>query len=407
MKRGFLNSSKAHSKMASVGPPEITSTTRAPEILKATYGVVEKPGVPEGYKAPECKVKEGNPNIDASTLPENTFLFTALPNIPLDQHDPDNWTSCFLQAATKAQIVSTPGFPRPLQHPPQTRHRIGPTPTMGLAAFSTCALKMGDLILSERALLITPAHLFAADDIPDSFTDAQAQQALFAQAEARLKVAYDRMLPENQKSYMALANSHLQDGSGPLLGVMRTNGIDAAPLTRPGDPPMPYSATCAIISRLNHSCSPNTAAEFDIATLSFRLFATRDITAGEELTYTYTDTSAPAAVRQKTLEPYGFRCTCRACLDSKLSDARRASIRRASPSPALMSMWEQEGLQSSPLYAQHTVTLMERYIRAGDLENAVLYATMCQKMKWFGVGPEDWASPARIKAHSDWRKDVK
>ncbi|KAJ7782629.1 hypothetical protein B0H16DRAFT_1446935 [Mycena metata] len=392
MKRGFLNSSKAHSKMASVGRPDVH------QVL---------PGVPEGYKTPKVNIKEGDPTIDPKTLPQGAFLFTSLPNIPLDEHDPDNWTSCLLQVATKAQIVDTPGFPRPLLHPPKPRYHIGPTPNMGLAAFSSCALKMGDLILSERALLIAPAHLFAEDNFPEDFTDAQLHQAVFAQAEARLQVAYDRMLPENQKAYMALANSHLQDGSGPILGVMRTNGVNAAPLTRPGDPPMPYSATCKEISRLNHSCSPNTAAEFDMPSFSFRLFAIRDIAAGEELTYTYTDTSASAAVRQKILEPYGFRCTCRACLDPRLSDARRASIHRASPTPALMSMWAEEGLQASPLYGQHAVTLMERYIGAGDLENAMVYARMCSKMKWFGCGAEDWADPAKIKADPQWRKDVK
>ncbi|KAJ7686553.1 hypothetical protein B0H17DRAFT_1332780 [Mycena rosella] len=329
MKRGFLNNTKARAKISggdSEAPKKKTESgsTSGPSYYKAKYGVVEHAGLPEGYKLADLDVKELDPHRDPRTLPENLFLVTSLP-IPLEAPaaaGTDRATACMLQSTTKAQILSTPGFPRPVPRPPAVRHRIGPAPGMDLGAFSTARIQRGEVILSERALLIAPGHLFGDDDYPSSFSEAQIQQAILVQAEQYLKVAFDRMDPEDKTAYMALANSHLQDGSGPILGIMRTNGVGAGPLTRPGTPPMPYSAVCKEISRLNHSCCPNTTALFDMPSFSFRLFALRDIASGEELTYPYIDVTAPAAERQKALEPYGFRCTCPACRDPT-SDARR------------------------------------------------------------------------------------
>lgn len=155
------------------------------------------------------------------------------------------------------------------------------------------------------------------------------------------------------------------------------------------------------------SCSPNTATMFDMASFSFRLYAVRDIADGEELTYSYLDITAPAAFRQKTLEPYGFRCTCRACRDPHTSDARRATMQRREVSPALMAMWAEEGLQATAMYPQHAVVLMERYISLGDAENAVIYAAMLGKMKWIESDAQRWADPVAIKSHPMWRKGVR
>lgn len=38
-------------------------------------------------------------------------------------------------------------------------------------------------------------------------------------------MAYERMRPEVKVAYLQLYNSHQHDGSGPLLGVQRTNSF--------------------------------------------------------------------------------------------------------------------------------------------------------------------------------------
>ncbi|KAJ7496871.1 hypothetical protein FB451DRAFT_1456778 [Mycena latifolia] len=345
-----------------------------------SYGVVENPGLPKGYKLPKLTIRNGAPDPKASGL---KHVFTTLPGItvgPPTEAWRDGSSECMLEAQTKAKILSTPGFPSPIAR-------------MGLGAFSTTRLQMGDLILSERPLVIAPVNFFLFDSPPDDFTQEQVNQAVLAQGEQCLQEVFSRLSPENKKAYMALANSHLQDGSGPLMGILRTNGLGAGDLTIPGDPPMRYSAVCKEISRLNHSCCPNTDAVFDTASFSYRLFAVRDIAPGEELTFSYTDISQPAAERQKKLEPYGFRCACRACRDPRTSDPRRETILQSNVlrakdlsrviilTPALMKTWAEEELQASPLYAEHANSLRGRYIFLGDADNALVYGRMLTKLK--------------------------
>ncbi|KAJ7125153.1 hypothetical protein C8R44DRAFT_980376 [Mycena epipterygia] len=384
MKRGFLNSSKARAKMAVADGPVTVSSKQNVRPAELRYGVLENVGVPEGYKLPNLELTDSGTN--------SLMVYTSLPNIP-DGSPPaayaDGWSECLLSSETKAKIVSTPGFPSNILRPPKVRHRIGPVPGKGLGTFSTMVLHTGDLILSERALMIAPVAIGPSHDIPSHFSLEQVEQIQLAQREQILQASFDRMDTQYKKAYKELANSHLHDGSGPIFGVSRTNGLGVDPLTIEGDPPQFYSAVCKEISRLNHSCSPNTATMFDMASFSFRLYAVRDIAA-------------------KTLEPYGFRCTCRACRDPRTSDPRRATIRRMdAASPALMAMWVEEGLQRSNLYHQHAVVLMERYISLGDAENAVIYAAMLGKMKWIESEAQRWADPVAIKSHPMWRKGVR
>jgi hypothetical protein len=66
-----------------------------------------------------------------------------------------------------------------------------------------------------------------------------------------------RMDPDAREAFMALANCHREDGSGPITGIVRTNGLSIEGL-RPGmnDEVNLYSATCKDISRLNHRQVP-------------------------------------------------------------------------------------------------------------------------------------------------------
>jgi hypothetical protein len=65
--------------------------------------------------------------------------------------------------------------------------------------------------------------------------------------------------------------------------------------------------------------------EWDTASFSLVFRAQRDISAGEELTVVYCSISngQVAAKRQKSLEPYGFRCKCKSCLHPEHSDPIR------------------------------------------------------------------------------------
>ncbi|KAJ7099542.1 hypothetical protein B0H15DRAFT_771246 [Mycena belliarum] len=366
-------------------------------------------GVPQGYK-PKLRFKNGVPDIHGPNLPEDQYLFTSIPHIPSDSPSiasKDGWTSAMLQVATQAKIPSTPGFPSPMARPPDVRHRIGPTSNMGLGVFSTARLQMGDLILSDRPLIVVPLHMYGSGDYPKNLTQKQTQQAVLADAELYLQFVLDRLDPENRKAYMALANSHLKDGSGPILGIMRTNGMGIDALIRPGNPPMPYSAVCKEISRLNHSCCPNTGAGFNMASFSYRLWALCDIAPGEELTLSYTDVTAPAAERQKALEPYGFQCTCRACQDPRTSDARRSTIfnEKLFLTPALLKTWTDEGLQASRIYDNRVMSLWHYHVYRGDADNALVCGQLLTKLwRWSNSDAEKYTDLALIRSHPMWMK---
>ncbi|KAJ7039049.1 hypothetical protein C8F04DRAFT_316080 [Mycena alexandri] len=121
-----------------------------------------------------------------------------------------------------------------------------------------------------------------------------------------------------------------EDGSGPLLGISRTDGLGIISL-RPGvennESCGRYTAVLKFISRLNHRYawlslySSQRADIFALAahqtpslssTNSRQLFAVRDIPAGEELTFRYVDVMSTAAQRNEKLKPYDFVCTCTA-----------------------------------------------------------------------------------------------
>lgn len=56
------------------------------------------------------------------------------------------------------------------------------------------------------------------------------------------------------------------------------------------------------------------------------IHAVRPIAKGEEITVAYITLSVPAATRQAALKPYGFTCTCPACMDPAASDKERERV---------------------------------------------------------------------------------
>ncbi len=75
------------------------------------------------------------------------------------------------------------------------------------------------------------------------------------------------------------------------------------------------SALYLVPSLFNHDCEPSVDIAFtDGAQAAFR--ASRDLAAGEQLTVSYIDASAPVQERQGQLEfSYGFTCSCARCLE--------------------------------------------------------------------------------------------
>ncbi|KAJ6589940.1 hypothetical protein DFH09DRAFT_1140480 [Mycena vulgaris] len=399
MKRGFLNSGKAKAKLTKDTDRIAVRPAPKPELLERRHGVVENTGKPEGYETTRQKgMKELDPFAPTGNYDKDVLLYTTQPSIfmgdtPADF--PDGWTECLLHADAKALILATPGFPSPLVRPSSTKYRLTSSPDKGLGLFSIGKICAGDLILSERPLTLVPTCTSTKIRFLRPFTADEKLQTQLYEWEQTLKVLFDRMHPEYQAAFMGLANSHQQDGSGPLGGIIRTNGLGVESLQtgrfsaeeqrtrRQGI----YSAVCKEISRLNHSCSPNTVTYFDIPTFSYQLFAVRDIVKGEELTLAYTSPQSVTKERQSSLEPYGFQCTCAACREPFESDARRAmssSISADNLEGGLLklSLLEKEGIEATEEYSATLKSVMGLYIGLGDSDNARKYAGKLSKRRW-------------------------
>ena len=68
------------------------------------------------------------------------------------------------------------------------------------------------------------------------------------------------------------------------------------------------------LTRINHSCRPNTAHHWDEQAQEAMIYASVDIRADEELTISFVDLLQGRDKRQQRLQQrYGFACTCVAC----------------------------------------------------------------------------------------------
>ncbi|KAF7362275.1 Aldehyde dehydrogenase [Mycena venus] len=391
MKRGFLNGSKA--KTRPLGPAIPEPIPKVPWYFPIGKQEPVDTSLPEGYKN-NLQMKECDPR--GGSTPD-AMTFTTVPFGGSDGDEPSS--ECFFFPGSKEVLMKIPGFPHRLTQPATPTFRMIDVPGKGRGLVSSRALKMGDLILSERPLFVAARGVPVP--FPPTFTREQIMQYHLKELEKLYEISVNRMCPEDKAALMALRNCHKEDGSGPLVGIVRTNGMALEGL-RPSvkDETRDYSAICKDISRLNHSCSPNTAPRFHLPSFSWRLYAVRNIAEGEELTFQYITVDCPAAKRQQALKPYDFVCTCPACTDPAASDPRRAAISAfdAAHSGMLTSSFlddaliakcrtqidliVREGLEHLLLHFDVVKLLMQGCIAYGDAQGASEWAAKLDKCYW-------------------------
>lgn len=199
--------------------------------------------VPADYN-PSVELKESDP----LAIPDDPdqYVCTTQPASAASHDSPDGWTECFITARAKALLLAQPGWPAPLPAlPSPPLHVVRTKPERGLALYATRAIPRGALIFAERPLLLVTMGM-PKPPCDEGMTREQFIFATLSYAEKLMEQVFSRMTPERQAAYMALKNAHTEDGSGPILGRIRTNGfgVDIGRET--------YSATCDILSRANH-----------------------------------------------------------------------------------------------------------------------------------------------------------
>lgn len=306
-------------------------------------------------------------------------------------------TEALLDIATKRALFSQPNFPRRLVRPIVPAHLIAPAGFKGLGMFATRHLRAGNLILSERPLIIRPAGAPLRQDVPDL---SQTQRALFSlsEREMQLQVMLQRMTHECRDAYLALSRSKYHAECGPLLARARTNGWQALTefnFANSGSCGS-YAGVFDELSRMNHSCCPNAVYNWDTQTFSGSLRAVREIMPGEEITVAYCALGELWAVRQTNLQAYGFFCACPACKGGPAADARRMQILidayAASKVPtgialrraylSLIRRIEDEGLEALPEYFAALLEMAKYYRCVKDVAKAKAYEGKLNAMSW-------------------------
>ncbi|KAF8977267.1 hypothetical protein BDQ17DRAFT_1384030 [Cyathus striatus] len=268
-----------------------------------------------------CSVRTDPLPPNATSINPSSLLCMRLPPSPIDAH---GTSSCVLYSRTKKHVLTAPHFPRSPPQPdrPSPVYEIRKTKSKGMGMFATHPLNIGDLILVERPLLVIPLNTDLSALAPSrpeavwgymSDLKGTTGGALMEIPERMLEVAFGRMSKENQDAYMELANAHTNDGRTKLAAIWRTNKSVLNTLGRIGGEEDVYGAIMKDMSRINHSCRQNCASSFDVASFAYQLRASRPISRGEEIVYSYCFAGQSTADRQAELKPYGFSCTCLSC----------------------------------------------------------------------------------------------
>ncbi|TFK45062.1 hypothetical protein BDQ12DRAFT_674044 [Crucibulum laeve] len=176
------------------------------------------------------------------------------------------------------------------------------TASKGVGMFATRSISPGELIVVENPVAILPNK-------PLTFNC----------------TAYDELealiLDDRRAEMLTLTNC--QDRTkcpSDVEGIARTNALNII-LKMPVESrewsaeERHYGGIFLKIPRCNHSCGPNAAHKWNLATMSSTLYAVRPIANGEEITNTYADPTDSRAKRMAHLqEHYGFTCDCPSCL---------------------------------------------------------------------------------------------
>ncbi|KAF8983979.1 hypothetical protein BDQ17DRAFT_1377680 [Cyathus striatus] len=230
---------------------------------------------------------------------------------------------CILYHHMHKAVVNLPEYPRspaPLDHSWAPYEICKAGSEKGLGMFAKCTLKVGDLIVAERPLLMIPMslNLDGVANCPYSIQklmrDARGKETPMGLVEPMLEVAFECMSRGSQDVYLDLANTHMHDGLTRLCAIWKVNIIELHFDFNDVSEGDMYGVVMKEMARVNHSCQPNCAYSFDPASFSFELRASKSINRGEEIVFSYCDPEAPAENHQATLQSYEFSCECISCI---------------------------------------------------------------------------------------------
>ncbi|KAG5722014.1 SET domain-containing protein 5 [Termitomyces sp. T112] len=277
-------------------------------------------------------------------------------------------------------IPKHPSRLTPLGEDGTTCFKIRPAgPDKGLGMFATRHIPTGSLIYVEHPAIFAPA------EVP-----------LTGKARSSAYHSLSEVLPQHRRDELhTMANCRSSSECALEEGILCTNAL-ALELGLPDDIDIEareYGGVFLTINRCNHSCGPNAAHKWDLASFSTSLYALRPIAPGEEITIIYTDVTQSRDTRRARLSShYGFTCLCSFCtLPSPLleeSDATRAALRDWRHTRPTFTGWATDLCRSDDFVLQShmdALTLIEKENLQGMASVFVRDVCSC----WAMLGEED------------------
>ena len=154
---------------------------------------------------------------------------------------------------TKPRVLNASGYPARIPKSREDLYEIKSTPDMGEGVFAKRDIMRGEIIFSERPLLVFP-ELQPSSQGSTLLEFYKAQQKKQSGFESLVEAAIAHLPPESQADFRALHNAHPPDQCGPLVGIVRTNNYDLRNLFDGSDTSANYKVVNKIGCRINHRC---------------------------------------------------------------------------------------------------------------------------------------------------------
>ncbi|KAF3807903.1 Histone-lysine N-methyltransferase SMYD3 [Colletotrichum gloeosporioides] len=317
-----------------------------------------------------CPVTRGQPEIYLST-PQNTTLSNQQSTcIWSDSHSKQYciFSNPHFDHGKGITVITTPErilhiaksiASAPDHHLSLTRKasfRTSPSGSKGRGIFATRHIPAGSLITEEPPIILLDRNW--VEDISSEEARASLQALAIAELPRPTRQTVDELFIGT--STKGLKQKIWTNGYGVSGGPAEDwPGLD-------DEADLGMIAVHANISKINHSCRSNAASQWDWDLLAHRLWAVRDIAAGEEITISYFDPIQTPRERQHySTDALGFKCACSHCQApskfAELSDDRVNEIhllqgyletREIAPAEPtamaelLVNLYKQEGLDS-------------------------------------------------------------
>jgi hypothetical protein len=232
----------------------------------------------------------------------------------------------------------------------------------GIGLVALRDLSAGELLFEESPLLT-----LSQDVLADLATVEARRSAASIIARALVTLSKD-----HQRAFLGLSNCHPTTPSPGradlpgLLGIWCTNGMTSL---------SGRNSVYPLLSRANHSCTPNAAYALAPAAAPegvMRLRCVRDTRAGDEVLIAYTETTVPRDQRRAYLaRQYGFACACPACEAPEMA-VREADEdwRRGARARGVVQRWR-EGKAAGPLAVEAAKQWLDLLVQYGRYTQCV------------------------------------